>query len=116
MQRSEKLAKCRILRREEFRPVFSGAQYKQSQKGIRILARPNQLGYARIGVVVPKKYIPTATGRNRIQRQVREFFRTRNQGPQGDIVILVYQALPHTLSNAQLRATLQQLWAKYEKQ
>jgi len=35
----------------------------------------NNLGYARLGVIVPKRNEPKAVGRNQLKRQVREWFR-----------------------------------------
>lgn len=42
-----------------------------------VLAAPNRLEIARIGLIVPKKVIPTAVARNRIKRLLREWFRAR---------------------------------------
>lgn len=43
--------------------------------GLDVLAAPNGLDYARLGLIVPKKIIATAAGRNRIKRLLREGFR-----------------------------------------
>ena len=37
--------------------------------------RPNDLGHARIGLVIPKKYAKHAVLRNLVKRQAREIFR-----------------------------------------
>lgn len=117
MQHSNRLAKCHILRRrEEFNDMFRDPHYRASRKGIRMLGRPNQCGYPRIGLVVAKKYIPQATQRNRIKRQVREFFRERLADAHGDIVVIVYQkTLSHT-SNADIRSGLERVWSKLVQQ
>ncbi|OYY95374.1 MAG: ribonuclease P protein component [Hydrogenophilales bacterium 28-61-23] len=43
--------------------------------GLDLLAAPNGLEYPRLGLIVPKKIIPTAVARNRIKRLIRESFR-----------------------------------------
>ncbi len=45
--------------------------------GLDVLAAPNGLDYARLGLIVPKKIIATAAGRNRIKRLLREGFRLK---------------------------------------
>lgn len=51
-----------------FRCVASGA-------GLDVLAAPNGLQYARLGMIVPKKIVATAVARNRVKRLLRESFR-----------------------------------------
>jgi ribonuclease P protein component len=41
----------------------------------RLSARPNELPYARIALVVPKRFAPHAVDRNRVRRLIRETFR-----------------------------------------
>lgn len=43
--------------------------------GLDVLAAPNGQEHARLGLIVPKKIIATAVGRNRIKRLLREAFR-----------------------------------------
>ena len=43
--------------------------------GLDVLAAPNGLDYARLGLIIPKKVIATAVGRNRVKRLLREGFR-----------------------------------------
>jgi ribonuclease P protein component len=59
---------------DEFSSVFR-FRCVRSFKGLEILAAPNGLNYARLGLIVPKKIIPTAVGRNRVKRLIRESFR-----------------------------------------
>lgn len=40
-----------------------------------LYCRANQLSYARLALIVPKKFVPSAVQRNRIRRLVREAFR-----------------------------------------
>jgi ribonuclease P protein component len=40
-----------------------------------LYCRANQLSFARLALIVPKKFVPSAVQRNRIRRLVRETFR-----------------------------------------
>lgn len=51
-----------------FRCVASGA-------GLDVLAAPNGLEFARLGLIIPKKAVATAVARNRVKRLLRESFR-----------------------------------------
>jgi len=41
----------------------------------RLSARPTALAYARLALVVPKRFAPRAVDRNRVRRLIRETFR-----------------------------------------
>jgi ribonuclease P protein component len=43
--------------------------------GLDVLVAPNGLDYARLGLIIPKKIVSTAVGRNRVKRLLRESFR-----------------------------------------
>jgi len=43
--------------------------------GLVLYRRPNEVGYARLGLIIPKRLVRTAVARNRIRRLAREAFR-----------------------------------------
>jgi len=59
---------------DEFSSVF---RFRCSHRGasLDVLAAPNGLDIPRLGMIVPKKVIRTAVGRNRVKRLLREWFR-----------------------------------------
>lgn len=59
---------------DEFSSVF---RFRCSYRGgvLDVLVAPNGLDIPRLGMIVPKKIIRTAVGRNRIKRLLREWFR-----------------------------------------
>jgi len=59
---------------DEFSSVFR-LRCVRAAPGIDLLAAPNGLNYPRLGLIVPKKIIATAVGRNRVKRLIRENFR-----------------------------------------
>ena len=59
-----------------------------------MLAAPNGLDYARLGLIVPKRIIATAVGRNRVKRLLRENFRMRQDALAGlDIIAQLKAAM-----------------------
>lgn len=59
---------------DDFSSVF---RFRCSHRGalLDVLAAPNGLDVSRLGMIVPKKVIRTAVGRNRVKRLLREWFR-----------------------------------------
>ncbi|MBS4058125.1 MAG: ribonuclease P protein component [Bacteroidales bacterium] len=64
----------KLRKTDEFSSVFHFRCYRRG-KVLDVNAGPNQLGFARLGLIVPKKVISTAAGRNRVKRLLREWFR-----------------------------------------
>jgi ribonuclease P protein component len=95
---------ARLTRPEEFkralrlRPVVRSnlffCHYVQS-------GRSDDLGFSRLGLIVPKRFAKKATTRNAIKRVIREAYRIcRASLPSGDLVIRLRSApSPDSLSN-----------------
>ena len=87
-KRPENYARSRrILKTDEFssvfrlRPVFRTAHFA-------LYVRANDLGHARLGVVVAKRFAPRAVTRNMIKRLAREIFRKASLTHQDCIIRL----------------------------
>jgi ribonuclease P protein component len=79
---------ARLLQPAEFEFVFAQAQ-RHSAAGLTVLARPNGLRFARLGLAIAKKNIPAATQRNRIRRLARDYFRLhRADLPHCDLILM----------------------------
>jgi ribonuclease P protein component len=79
----------RLQRAEDFQQTFRLGK-KQKEGGLVVYTKLNGLGYARLGLAVAKKIIPSATSRNRLRRLIRESFRlNQHRLPEVDIVIVV---------------------------
>lgn len=71
------LGREKILRKtDEFSSVFRFRAVLRGQC-VDVHLRPNALGHARLGLIVPRKVVPQATRRNRYKRLMREAFRLR---------------------------------------
>lgn len=80
-----------------------------------VLARENDLGHPRVGLVVAKKVVKRAVGRNRIKRIVRESFRHKQHDmPAIDCVVMARNGIGD-LDNADLRKLVDQLWTRLRK-
>ena len=72
-------ANMRLHKTDEFSSVFN---FRCSVGGtyLQVLARPNSLDNARLGIIVSRKISKRAVDRNYIKRSLREYFRLNQQG------------------------------------
>tara|TARA_R110001592_G_scaffold4275_17_gene24069 strand:- start:549 stop:947 length:399 start_codon:yes stop_codon:yes gene_type:complete len=105
----------RLLTSAQFKIVFDGATRKTSGACVLLLARPNELGHPRLGLVIAKKSVRRAVDRNRVKRIARESFRL-NKSELGtlDIVVLARKGLGE-LDNAALHEMYKGMWRKLAK-
>jgi ribonuclease P protein component len=66
----------RLLKPSEFAQVFKRSERARTDS-LLVMALPNQLAHARLGMVIAKRLLPRAVDRNRVKRCVRETFRTQ---------------------------------------
>lgn len=101
----------RLLSKADFKAVFDQCN-KVNQKQFLALFKPNQMSYARLGIVIAKRTVNSAVARNRIRRVIRESFRLSREQLKGfDIIVLVRQNCD-TLDKANLREGIDKLWEK----
>lgn len=106
----------RLLSSNDFQKVFKQTSCRSVDQRLTVLARPNELGHARLGLAISKRIIKTAVGRNRIKRLVRESFRQHQQLLTDlDIVVLSRNGAPQA-SNPELISALQTHWQRVAKQ
>jgi len=66
--------------------LSAGKRFKKPP--IQVQIRENGLGLARLGLIVPKRFLPSSVHRNLVKRQAREWFRTRQQTLLGKDVLV----------------------------
>jgi ribonuclease P protein component len=103
----------RILKTDEFSAVFRLRPVRRSAHFV-LYARRNQLGHARLGIVVAKRLAPRAVTRNTIKRTARELFR-RVTLPAVDCVVRLSQPV-NSKSDAAAGAGLKVLLHKELRQ
>ncbi|WP_152205820.1 ribonuclease P protein component [Marinobacter changyiensis] len=101
----------RLLTPRDYSEVFSDVQLRVPHKHFLILAKPNALGHARVGLVFSKKNLKHAVQRNRVKRLVRETFRHQPDMPPLDIIVLSRQGLAN-IDNPELNLMLADLWQR----
>jgi len=102
---------ARVLTSAEFERIFKQGKRTASPLMALHVLRQDE-GEARLGLVVSRKVDKRAVGRNRIKRVVREYFRQmRSQLAPGAYVVLARTAAKQA-DNAQLRQTLERLFAR----
>lgn len=81
-----------------------------------VYAVSNPYPHGRLGIVVSRKVSPRAVVRNRVKRQIREAFRHYQKNLGGLDIVVVANSKAAAAPVTALRASLQQLWDKVEKQ
>lgn len=101
----------RLHKTDEFSSVFV---FRKQIRGnfFALHYRPNQLGRARLGLVMPKKYAKKAVLRNLAKRQSREVFRhMRADLPANDFVVRLLAPIANA-HRAAIYADLQALFKR----
>jgi len=105
----------RLLNAKQFSRVFDKAN-KIHNKAFTLLVRKNDLGYARLGLVIAKKNVKQAHRRNYIKRQLREYFRQRVIiFGDHDLVLLTRRDIA-SLTKTDIIAYRNKLFQRFERQ
>jgi ribonuclease P protein component len=105
----------RLLNSAQFKAVFDDSRFRVSTRELLLLARPNALEHARLGIVVGKKNCRMATWRNRVKRQVRESYRHNQPALAGlDIIVLARRGIAD-LDNGTITQHLTKLWNRLNR-
>jgi ribonuclease P protein component len=103
--------RTRLTSRNAFAQVFA-RPVKSSDQYFTVLARPNALGYPRLGLAISRKVAKSAVARNRLKRIVRESFRRHQSWLGGlDCVVMGRAGLAEP-DNAVLFDSLQRHWRR----
>jgi len=105
----------RLLNADEFKNVFSEPPFRASHQHCLILAKPNTVGHARLGLIIAKKHVRLAVHRNRIKRLIRESFRQQQQNMVGiDAIVLARKGFGD-INNSTISKIVNQQWLKIQK-
>ena len=92
----------RLLNGRDFQTVFDGSRYKVGHSHLLLLAIPNSHNHPRLGLVIAKKNVRRAVGRNRIKRVARECFRLNQQQIGSVDIVLLARRGTAELDSSQL--------------
>jgi len=99
----------RLLKPDEYRRVFNDG-LRSADGRFLVLASPNNLDHARLGLAVSKKNCRRAVDRNRIKRLIRESFRCNQHLMKGlDLVVVTRQGIDQA-DNRDCLASLNHHW------
>lgn len=102
----------RLLIPKQFKAVFDSPTAKVPGKNVLLLARLNELGHPRLGLVIGKKSVKLSVQRNRLKRLIRESFRLNQETLNGwDIVVVARKGFSEQ-ENAELTQHFGKLWKR----
>ena len=101
----------RLLKASEYKEVFDRNVVKVAHPKLLLLAIPSIASQSRLGLVIGKKNIPTAVGRNCVKRVVRETFRQFEFASPLDIVFLARKGSDQ-MTPKDMNLLLQQSWCR----
>ena len=111
---------ARLLKAADYNHVFD-KPVRSSDRYFTVLARPNKLLHARLGMAFSKKRVKLAVARNRLKRISRESFRlillcqqSGHEQLNADYIILA-GAQCEKATNQQLFQSLEQHWQQLNK-
>jgi len=105
----------RLLKPVEFSRVFKNP-VRSSDRLFTILAVPNEISHARLGLAISKKNAKRAVDRNRIKRLVRESFRLNMHNMLSIDLVVMAKPVTKSAENQQILQSLQQHWIRLNKQ
>ncbi len=104
---------AKLLKAAEFNYVFDNA-VRSSDRYFTVLARPNVLLHARLGMAFTKKRVKLAVTRNRLKRITRESFRLTQEKFAADFIVLAGTKCAQA-SNQELFKSLEKHWQDLNK-
>jgi ribonuclease P protein component len=100
----------RLLKAAEFTRVFDHQPFKSTDRFWTVLALSNDVGRARLGLVITKKRARHAVIRNRLKRLIRESFRHNCHIFQGVDILVMARSDAIVADNQTLRQSLERRW------
>ncbi len=106
--------RARLAGKADFRRVFERPE-RSADGGFTVLARPNGLGFARLGMAISRKVAKSAVQRNRIKRVVRESFRVNRHELGGIDIVVIGRPDLGKQNNKTIFDALQRHWKRLTK-
>ncbi len=107
--------RARLNQADDFLRLFRQGK-RSKDRFFTILARPNGLDYARLGMAMSRRNAGSAVNRNRLKRLARESFRHHQDALGGLDVVVMSQPQASGADNAHLLESLEHHWQRLIKQ
>lgn len=102
----------RLTKKSDFDDAYR-SKWAVSGHFFLIKIKTNELGCVRIGIVISKKIIKKATGRNKIKRQLRQIVRQETmQTKKGIDIVIACKSAIQKASYIELQKEWQSIWSK----
>lgn len=103
--------RIRLVRPTHYRRVFE-RPLRISDQAFTFFARPNELGYPRLGLAISKRCTKKSVRRHRIKRLIRESFRVQQHSLPALDLVIVCRSVVDTMNNPQIFNSLERLWKR----
>lgn len=107
--------RARLSKKAEFQNVFD-RPIKSVDSYFAVLAKPNPLGYPRLGLAISRKTAKSAVARNRIKRLVRESFRCHQRAFGSVDIVVIGRGDLSRQDNAVIFNSLKRHWTRLARQ
>lgn len=101
----------RVVDKKDYARVFDEAERVVANYLVLLYCK-NSLPHCRLGLAISKKHLAKAVERNRVKRQIREFFRHRQTQYLGLDLVFISRPAIAGADNRMLISCLEQLWRK----
>ena len=101
----------RLLTPQHYRHVFEKPR-RFSDRYFTLLARPNGIDIARLGLAIARKRVRRATDRNLLKRLARETFRRHQHELRGLDIVVLAQSASAGATRAELAQSLETSWRR----
>ena len=105
--------KHRLVSAAQYQRVFDQPQKKSGDKFFTLLAQPNEVGTARLGLAVSSKAVRHAVARNRIKRIARETFRLRRERLDTLDFIVIARSGADRKTKHELHTAFDKIWSSF---
>lgn len=101
----------RLIEKKDYQSVLDHS-FKINQKHLLAFCKPNELNYARLGIIVGKRSARQAVKRNQIKRILRESFRLHQHQLAGLDVVVIGRQQSDKVSKQAFQEDIDKLWKK----
>jgi len=104
----------RLLKPSEFQNIYKSGQWVANRELV-VNFKPKNTQLPKLGITVSKKVSKRAVDRNRIKRQIREWFRKNKSTYATFDLIITAKPVANSKTNQEIQYSLEDIWRKVQK-